>query len=1341
MASSRLPERAVPEEPFCAHKYSLLIITGPISHPDQAGLIHREIERGVRSWDVSLRSCNLSLYLQEFLTHHIVSLKGPGHRCLRHSTSVLDTQVLISPAQEQVHSEVCSLLDSDSAHKLLVLAGQSVEETGGLLLHKGLFSSQHLRSILTEQLSDRGSSPFSRRRSSRYTLTLSCPNVGTWRDTFSGSQPPGHPTLSINPPEVLPAMEALGEFTSLVTGSLHPSSPFEVLPPPGTVGFLKLSRPCCYVFPAGRGDCAFFAVNGFTMLLDGGSDAQACFWKLVRHLDRVDALLVSHISTSSLAGVNTFLERKVAEMELGGPDGKDDLTKRLISPELGVVFFNAPCSLHTDQQPSVDSVLKSADQATLTIRLLKKLEIVPQPMFRPAGVPIEPMTLFQKMGVGQLELYILHPGKASPEYQALMQSWPDRSNPSSQTRALPLPAMTSVCALLVWHPACPQEKVVRVLFPGATPQGKLLEGLEKLRGLAFLQKPTVTTGDLEVQKEHKQAKRTASQDSVKEVPPRVGKEEAKEGLAKEKAKVVNGSALKEEGKKEPEKNKVRNGNVKPKSATTEKNVVKKGGGRDVKKDKEAGKIEDSGPKRREQGKKEVPPSKPKNENKAKPKKEAKKDTKTLGKKPNKPSGKEIKTGSNLMAKKASLNNELQKTESAPSNTEELSRTLKAESPAEEPKRDNPSDQNHSGSRRSTPEDITEDLLKLRGESVREVTISEVGHDSEIIGVQIGESETKMLVLDQDRAVTSLTGKGPAEVTAEKLAKAVRVEGFPGPLNMCSQSDQTDLTPTEYTLLDGALKSSPPSGSSGDNPATASPDEATVGHTSSESRANSAGHTPYCLSPDDVWCNRDKLSRLQGQMARSDDPTDALQPPVPPVSAVDGQQGEGQTTFNPREKTLTTLSLGTFKESAGPDPSTSVTTTTTTHSMPAEAISPQSTEVDESLSMSYEKGSIAVSQRDGEDSLHHSVSNGSHCVDTEFRVGMSLPLKKPPRSLGQGLDMGRPPGHGNLHFESEAHDVDLCLVSPCEFKHFKPTDPASTAGDRHEGNAVVAGPQHHGNNNSQRDMSLSESNAPHCTEDCPSTTADGGLDSDEDESCSEPTSSLNDPHAHQNLPPDPPPAPLRDGPPPPPQPDSCMPVPQSDPEVHGRGAKTAGTRGKKYTGVSEASLRAGPTGGSAQGGKSRVVGGLGGGLGRGPPRTSGTKTTPAKASASPEPGQPGCEGPLSVHVDLAYLPSGASSATVDVDFFTRVLSSCYIISGDGPEREELMRPTLDALLDGKATWREAAQVTVIPTFESAAMQAWYQQTVERQKELDVVVLGSNSTVAMQDETFPACKIEF
>jgi len=52
-----------------------------------------------------------------------------------------------------------------------------------------------------------------------------------------------------------------------------------------------------------------------------------------------------------------------------------------------------------------------------------------------------------------------------------------------------------------------------------------------------------------------------------------------------------------------------------------------------------------------------------------------------------------------------------------------------------------------------------------------------------------------------------------------------------------------------------------------------------------------------------------------------------------------------------------------------------------------------------------------------------------------------------------------------------------------------------------------------------------------------------------------------------------------------------------------------------------------------------------------------------------------------------------------------------------------------------------QVTVIPTFESVLMQEWYQQTLDRQRELSITVLGSNSTVAMQDETFPACNIEF
>uniref|UniRef100_G3P5M6 Microtubule-associated protein 1Sb n=1 Tax=Gasterosteus aculeatus TaxID=69293 RepID=G3P5M6_GASAC len=1059
---------------FSPHKFSLLIITGRSAPLTQTAPINREIERGIQSWDIDLKSCNLNLYLQEFLSQHTASFKGAEKRqkCLRHSNRVLDTQVLISPSQEQVHSEVFTLLSRESAHKLLILAGQSSEESGDLLFHRGLFSPQKLNQILAQQHCKkkyRESSP----SSSKLSLTLSCPSTSQWRKTLLGNQAlQASFELHINPPEVLPAMEALGEFTSLISGTLSPPSPFDLLPPPITVGFLKLSRPCCYVFPAGRGDCAFFAVNGFTLLVDGGSDSQACFWKLVRHLDRVDAVLMTHIGTENLPGVNVFLERKVAELELSSDiKGKktDDTSKRLISPELGVVFFNAPSGLQ-----------KSTHQAALTLQLLKKLDIRPQPLFRPQGVPIEPLTLFQKMGVGQLDLYILSPGINSQEY-----------------------TLASVSALLVWHPACPQEKVVRVLFPGVTPQEKLLLGLEKLKGLAFLQKPSVTTGDMERLGEDGKTKRTENQGA--------GKSQGKEKTNKHGIKQENGA------------------------------------------------------KRNHQGEKDVLPFKPKNENKTKLKKEAKNDSKTGVKKPGKLSGKDVNNGK-----------------------------------------------------------------KVNGNT------------------------------------------------------AAKPDTAPG----------------------GNGNSSSP-----ENQGPVSPDEQTVEPASPDSRPNSAGHTPYCLSPDDVWCNRATLSKLQAQMSNLES-FDINQP--------DGasKQNEGQPKSNPesqtlpKERQLSFLSLGSFKE--GPsDPSPSFTnTTTTTHSMPAEVSSPQSTEVDESLSMSLEHG---------------------------------------PTTLTPGSEMGRPPAPNSLHFDASTHEVDLCLVSPCEFKHLKQPDSSLGASEPPRG---AFAPHHHGNNN-PKDSSPSESCAPVCTEDCPSTTADGCLDSDDNDSSSEPSNSPHNLRSSQGLPPDPLPAPLRDSPPLPPHPGTSMPVPQSESDAHRKKAKATGMRGKAPA-VVEPSQRSGS-------GKIRTSGVQKGNVFSTFTPSSSIRSAPAKSSPNTDlhmsnslhwcsqsavsPHSPvtdaksTCDGEVSVYVDLAYIPFGASSPTVSVDFFRCVRSSCYIISGDSQEKEELMRNTLDALLDAKMSWPDTMQVTLIPTFESVPMQEWYQQTLDRQKELGITVLGSNSTVAMQDETFPACKIEF
>ncbi|KAK3911697.1 Microtubule-associated protein futsch, partial [Frankliniella fusca] len=451
---------------------------------------HGDAVAGFLSWDST--DCHVDLE-KELSTLSSLAPKGEesrnGERLVQYASESLVTEVLVHPQVNTLLQCVRNLLSSFTRHRHILHAGYTFAGTGSWILQDGTFSYADLSELFHEPDVQR----VLRAYENSVSVDVHCCAEGPWRDASSSAQPfSRYCKVRVNPPDVLTAgSSSITRFIDYVSEFVQPAALESLLEPSDVVGNIRFSHPTLYVFPGGQGDAALFGINGFNMLVDGGFGRKSCFWDFARHLDRLDAVLLTRLNNANAHGLASLLRRK---------------RNAHVYPQIGHFFCNLQdrkVLTSPDGDKDRDNLLVSlVEEGQEMVLNLRELHLKPSPCYRDSVV--EPVNLYHKVGHGKLDMYVVSPARDSREVKEFLARWTanDAKLFASHLKKdprdfqFPLQNMVSICALLVWQPANPQDNITRILFPGSTPQVKIFEGLDKIRHLEYLKHPRCTAKSL-----------------------------------------------------------------------------------------------------------------------------------------------------------------------------------------------------------------------------------------------------------------------------------------------------------------------------------------------------------------------------------------------------------------------------------------------------------------------------------------------------------------------------------------------------------------------------------------------------------------------------------------------------------------------------------------------------------------------------------------------------------------------------------------------------------------------------------------------------------------------------
>merc|ERR1712183_424286 len=395
-----------------------------------------------------------------------------------------------------------NMLGSFTKHRHIIHAGYTFAGQGSWILQDGTFSFNEFATVFDEYDVQR----VLRSYENSISIHVHCCERADWtQDNISKQQFSKLCQVFLNPGSGMKETDEISQFINYLEKFLHPQSIQERLPPSDVVGNIRFSHPTLYVFPGGQGDSALFGINGFNMLIDGGFSRKACFWDFTRHLDRLDAILITRLSDENTQGISAVLERKSVSP---------------VYPQIGHFFANILETRKEKEKEKQDEeerdklLVNVIHEGNTMIENLRILNLKPQICFR--DNICDPINLYHKVGHGKLDMYVLNPSKESREVKEFLSRWSEDLGQLGSMKSginvdgkelwLPIANLVSICALLVWHAANPNDTITRLLFPGSTPQHKIFKGLEKLKKLECLKYATCSATTLQETKSKQPSK-------------------------------------------------------------------------------------------------------------------------------------------------------------------------------------------------------------------------------------------------------------------------------------------------------------------------------------------------------------------------------------------------------------------------------------------------------------------------------------------------------------------------------------------------------------------------------------------------------------------------------------------------------------------------------------------------------------------------------------------------------------------------------------------------------------------------------------------------------------------